>query len=142
VKSDVVLNRVATIERCLARIRSEYRDDPGRLEDYTIQDAVILNLVRACEASIDLAMHVVSKRRLGLPQESKEGFSLMVRAGILERDVGERLQRMVGFRNVAVHEYQEIDQEILAGILREHLGDFEAFCRSVLALAEQSDSNP
>src|SRR5256885_16757196 len=57
---DVVLNKAATIERCVRRIREEHAGDDRRLiEDITRQDSIVLNLQRACEAAIDLAMHLV-----------------------------------------------------------------------------------
>lgn len=56
---DVLLNKAAIIERCLQRIHEEYSGHESALEtDYTRQDAIVLNLQRACEAAIDLAMHV------------------------------------------------------------------------------------
>lgn len=66
---DVVLNKAAGIERCLLRILEEYGGDrQNLLTNQTKQDAIVLNLQRACETSIDLAMYVISRRRLGLPQ--------------------------------------------------------------------------
>jgi uncharacterized protein YutE (UPF0331/DUF86 family) len=132
VADDVVLNKVATIERCLARVREEYRDDAARLDDQTIQDALVLNLQRACEASIDLAMHLVARGRLGLPQDSRDAFSLLQQAGLLEADLSLRLQRMVGFRNVVVHQYRQLSRPILLSIVRERLGDFEDFCQAAV----------
>lgn len=130
---DVVLNKVATVERCLRRVREEFRDEPPRLDDQTVQDAVVLNLQRACETCIDLAMYLVARERLGLPQASREAFVLLERAGAMEADLSRRMQRMVGFRNVVVHAYQQLSRPILLAILREHLGDFEAFCRVAIA---------
>ena len=67
---DVLLNKVAIIERCRARLENEYRGHEDELEtNLTRQDSIILNLQRCCEAAIDLAMHVVRARGLGLPQE-------------------------------------------------------------------------
>ena len=66
---DVLLNKVAIIERCLERLEQEYRGHENELEDdLTRQDSIILNLQRCCEAAIDLAMHEVRVHRLGLPQ--------------------------------------------------------------------------
>lgn len=65
---DVIRNKAASIERCLLRIVEEYGGDQQNLiANQTKQDANILNLQRACETSIDLAMYVISRRRLGLP---------------------------------------------------------------------------
>lgn len=77
VNNDVVLNKVATIERCVNRVREVYGDNPENLMDFTKQDSIILNIQRACEASIDLAMHIVSDLKLGLPKTSREAFRLL-----------------------------------------------------------------
>jgi uncharacterized protein YutE (UPF0331/DUF86 family) len=133
--SDVVLNKTATIERCLERVREEYAGNRANLtEDITRQDAIILNLQRACQASIDLAMHVARTRALGVPQTSRDAFDLLVEDGFLSEELGLRLARMVGFRNVAIHDYQRLNLAIVQAIITEHLGDFEAFTQTALHL--------
>jgi uncharacterized protein YutE (UPF0331/DUF86 family) len=130
---DVVLNKAAIVERCLARVREVHAgDDENLLKDPTRQDSIILNLQRACEASIDLAMHLVRTRRLGLPQESREAFELLEQAGLLPSEVARAMRAMVGFRNVAVHSYRELDLAIVRAIVRERLSDFEAYTAHVL----------
>lgn len=95
---DVLLNKVATVERCLARVRDEYRGHESELEtNLTRQDAIVLNLQRACEACIDLAMHLVRKRHLGLPQESRQAFVLLEEAGLLDRELSVRMQARLQF---------------------------------------------
>lgn len=124
---DVRLNKSAIIRRCLARIGEEYRDDPAKLDNFTVQDAIVLNLLRACEAAIDLAMHLVAEQRLGVPQSSRDAFMMLERAGLLTTECAAAMMRMCGFRNIAVHNYQELEKPILLAILRSRLGDFEAF---------------
>lgn len=131
--NDVILNKTAIIERCLERVREEYAgDDTNLFDDITRQDAIVLNLQRACQAAIDLAMHLVKAHRLGVPQQSREAFSLLVEDGFLDDDLGERLERMVGFRNVAIHNYQALNLEIVKAIITRHLKDFEAFAAIAL----------
>jgi len=82
---DIVLNKTAIIERCLGRIRTEYGLIRSDLEsDLTRQDAIILNLLRAAEAAIDTAMHVVRIRRLGIPQRSRDAFVLLENNQLLD----------------------------------------------------------
>jgi uncharacterized protein YutE (UPF0331/DUF86 family) len=136
---DVVLNKAAIVERCLARVREVHAgDDANLLADPTRQDSILLNLQRACEASIHLAMYVVRKRRLGLPQETREAFSLLEQAGLLPPELARAMRAMVGSRNVAVHSYRELDLEIVRSIVRERLGDFEAFTSHVVRRLSQS----
>lgn len=130
---DVVLNKAAGIERCLLRIVEEYGGDRHNLfANQTKQDAIILNLQRACETSIDLAMYVISRRRLGLPQESRDAFALLQTAGILPNDLATRMQRMVAFRNVAVHEYARLNLDIVHTIITKHLDDFRAYSSTIV----------
>src|SRR5690625_396361 len=126
-ENDVVLNKVSTIERCLKRIYEEYDDNPDNLENYTKQDSIILNIQRACEASIDLAMHLVARRKLGVPQSSRESFDLLFENDLINKELSEKMMGMVGFRNIAVHDDQDINLTIVQKIIETHLVDFELF---------------
>src|SRR2546425_566711 len=107
---DVLLNKAAAIERAVRRAREEYGgDDANLVANQTRQDAIILNLQRACESSIDAAMHLVRVHRLGIPQETREAFDLLEAAGRLAPSLAVRLKKMVGFRNVAIHDYQKLN---------------------------------
>jgi uncharacterized protein YutE (UPF0331/DUF86 family) len=132
---DVILNKAATIERCVRRVREEFGNDERNLrDDVRRQDSIILNLQRACEASIDLAMHVVRVRKLGVPQESRDAFVFLRDAGLLSPVLAERMLAMVGFRNVAVHDYRRLDLDIVAAIAGSHLGEFLEFASTMVAL--------
>lgn len=130
---DVVLNKACILERCLQRIGEEYDGNPSTLrEDITRQDAIILNLQRVCQAAIDLAMYLVREHGLGVLQESRDAFGLLHEAGYLDSDLSERLQRMFGFRTVAVHAYQELNLDIVQSIVENGLSDFTGFTERVL----------
>ncbi len=131
--SDVVLNKVSIIERCIKRISEEYENNPNHLENITKQDSIVLNLQRACEASIDLAMHIVAEKKLGLPQTSRDAFSLLESEGVITLSLSNKMKAMVGFRNIAVHDYQEINLVILQKILDDHLVDFKEFTKTILS---------
>lgn len=50
----VLINKAATIERCVKRAREEYADNPVIFAaNFTRQDAAILNIQRACEAALE-----------------------------------------------------------------------------------------
>ena len=130
---DVLLNKASAIERAVRRAREEYgADDENLVANQTRQDAIILNLQRACESSIDAAMHLVRVHRLGIPQQTREAFDLLETAGRLAPSLAARLKKMVGFRNVAVHDYQKLNLDIVRRILVEHLDDFLEFTRVLL----------
>lgn len=130
---DVVLNKAAAIERAVLRVREVHAgDDANLFADLTRQESILLNLQRACETAIDLAMHLVRVHRLGIPQESRQAFDLLVGGGLIDADLAARMKRMVGFRNVAVHDYQAIDLAIVRSILTTRLDDFLELTRTVL----------
>jgi len=81
----VIINKFDSIQRCINRITEEYEDNPKNLEDYRRMDAIVLNLQRACEAVTDIAMYVVSTRKLGIPQTKKEAFELLEKNDIISR---------------------------------------------------------
>ncbi len=133
-ETDVIFNKMETIERCIKRIHEEYEGNPANLKDYTKQDSVILNIQRACEASIDLAMHMVSEKKLGIPQSSREVFDILEKNNIINSSLREKLKAMVGFRNIAVHDYQKINLIIVQKIIENNLDDLEIFCKIILKL--------
>jgi len=136
---NVLINKVAIIERCLARIAEEYRGHESELEtNFTRQDSIVLNVQRACEASIDAAMHVVRVRKIGVPQQSRDAFRLLRDAELLPEDLAARMQAMVGFRNVAVHNYQDLSMPVLRSILDRRLDDFRDFARLTLTIATEA----
>ena len=82
-------------------------------------------------------MHYVARHKLGVPQSSRDAFSLLNQHQRLSASTTTRMQAMVGFRNLAVHSYQELQLPILQAILDQHLQDFEAF---ISELREKSTS--
>ena len=130
---DVLLNKAATIERCVGRAREEYFRDPDTFAtDLTRQDAAILNIQRACEAALDMGQHLVRRDCLGVPQSARDVFALLARAGAIETGLAEELQRMVGFRNIAVHDYQKLQLPITVAIIETHLDGFLRYSSALL----------
>jgi uncharacterized protein YutE (UPF0331/DUF86 family) len=130
---DVLINKAAAIERAVRRVREEYAGDDNNLfANQTRQDAIILNLQRACESSIDAAMHLVRVHRLGIPQQTREAFDLLEASHRLDARVADRLKKMVGFRNVAIHDYQKLNLDIVRRIVVDHLDDLLAFAQLLL----------
>jgi hypothetical protein len=69
---DVVVQKIASIDRCLSSVRKHIADDIDRLHDAMVLDAVVLNLQRACEQATDAACREVSRRGLGVPTDSAD----------------------------------------------------------------------
>lgn len=130
---DVLINKAASIERCVARAHEEYQANPtGFASDHTRQDAAILNIQRACEAALDMGQHIIRRERLGVPQGARDVFALLAQGGWITPDLADLMKRMVGFRNIAVHQYQQLQIPITVSIIQHHLDDFLDFSKSVL----------
>ena len=138
IDKDVVFQKVNKIQNCLQRIYQTVKGDTGRLEDYGVQDIVTLNLQRAIQLAIDLAAHVVRSSSYGMPKSLKDNFSLLYQHQVIDADLKEKMERMVGFRNVAVHDYESINPDILKSIVTHHLKDIEAFYTVMLRHIEKS----
>lgn len=116
--NEVTAQKVASMQRCVARAR-ETRAAAGEnfSTNYNLQDASVLNIVRACETAIDLANMVVRKRQLGIPSQSREAFHLLERDGLIDNKTADSLGAMVGFRNIAVHQYDKLDLTIVESVI-------------------------
>ena len=130
----VIINKFDSIERCIKRINEEYENNPANLEDYRRMDAIVLNLQRACEITTDIAMYVVSTRKLGTPQTKKEAFELLEQNNLISSEISKNMKNMIGFRNIAIHDYKQIDEDILIDVIENHLNDLIEFARTILNL--------
>lgn len=129
---DIVLAKVATIQRCLVRIRQVTALDPVRLDDQNIEDIFVLNLQRAVQAAIDLGAHVLAAEGFDMPATLREIFGTLEQHGTLSASSAKLMQNMCGFRNIAVHDYQTLSKSILKTILTNHLKDLEDFYSEIL----------
>ena len=129
---DVLIRKITSLQRCVARARDlRRRAGVGFATSFDLQDAAVLNVLRACETSIDLANMLLRQDRLGIPSESREAFGILVREQRIAADLGGRLQKMVGFRNVTVHQYRTLEPEIVAAVIDSGLDDLLTFAEVV-----------
>lgn len=127
---DICFNKAAIIERSLRRMKEEYSFDPD-LKSFTHIDALVLNVERACQAAIDMAMHITAVHHLGIPQNSGDAFTILGKSNILTEDTVKKMISMTGFRNVAIHEYQALDMKVLHYISCEGWKAMAVFCSEV-----------
>jgi uncharacterized protein YutE (UPF0331/DUF86 family) len=128
----VIINKYDIIEKCLGRIDEEYDNNSQNLEDYRKMDCIVLNLQRACEATIDIAMYIVSTRKLGIPQSKKEAFQILENDSIITKEMSKNMKNMAGFRNIAIHDYKNIDEEVIKDVVENHLYELIEFAKTIL----------
>ena len=134
INKDVLFQKTNSIQNCLKRIHDTIDGDLNKLNNLDVQDIVVLNLQRAIQLVIDMGSYLVAIKQLGIPQSLKDVFVILEQNNCLSHILSERLQKMVGFRNIAVHDYQAVDKDILKAVISKHLKDFEDFYTEILKL--------
>ncbi|WP_257254121.1 MULTISPECIES: DUF86 domain-containing protein [unclassified Endozoicomonas] len=130
---DVILNKYSIIQRCLGRIEEEYVGHEDELTtNFTRQDSIILNIQRASQAATDLANRVIRLKQLGIPQGSRDSFSLLSDHGYVSVKLADSMMKMIGFRNIAFHEYQKLNIDILKAVIVKHVQEIKLFAEETM----------
>lgn len=130
--------KITSLQRCVSRAREELTSAGAAFaSNHTAQDAAVLNVLRAYETAIDLANMVIRKGKLGIPSETRESFAILMREQLVPHDLGMRLQKMVGFRNLAVHRYRELDMDIVRAVISHGLDDLLTFAQTARSLLNE-----
>ena len=126
--------KLAELSRRLKRIEAKR---PASLKtlaaDEDLRDILARNLEVAIQGCIDIALHLCAAHG-AVPPTAAQAFSVLAERGMIDRALAQKLQRAVGFRNVLVHEYTEVDWKIVMQVLRTGTRDLGAFGKAVLAL--------
>jgi uncharacterized protein YutE (UPF0331/DUF86 family) len=129
----IIINKIESVERCLKRIEDKY-DEVHFKDDFDMQDIVILNLQRACEQCIDIAHRTLKIKQLGLPKDSAEAFISLSEAGIIELGLAQQLKKMVGFRNIAVHDYTNMNLDVVKFVVKNGTKDMRNFIQAIITM--------
>ena len=130
---EVILNKFSGLEKCINRVREEYTACNGDIKnDILRQDSIILNIERACEQCIDIGQRIIRKKKLGLAKEYRDVFTILSEQKVISETMADHLKKMVGFRNLAIHEYTAIDIDILKAIIENRLEELLEFGRIII----------
>lgn len=126
VDRDLLLRKVADLERYVEQL-AMYRDVgiEAYAANWQMQRIVERTLHLAIETCMDIAEHIVADRRLGIPETGAASFELLTEASVLPEDLGASLVKMVGFRNILVHDYARIDHARVLAIVRTDVADLQ-----------------
>jgi uncharacterized protein YutE (UPF0331/DUF86 family) len=128
----LVAKRLAFIETCLRELRQLARPDE-LATDIREQRFIEHTLQLGIQAALDVASHIVSGERLGETGTNRDLFDRLANAGWVTHELAGRVSNMAGFRNILVHGYTDIDLQIVADVLANHLGDLDLFVSSIRA---------
>lgn len=136
---NLLLNRKLTsLNRCLDRIKDKTPKSSSDLEqDLDLQDIIGVNLERAVQITVDIASHIIASYRLDSPNTMTGVFTVLSKAGVLDPSLANILSRTVGFRNIAVHEYDQLDWNKVYSLITNDLSVFKSFGKVILGLMDQ-----
>jgi uncharacterized protein YutE (UPF0331/DUF86 family) len=128
----LMMQKLESLRRCLNRVEEKCPADVQTLQqNLDVQDIVVLNLTRAVQLCVDMATHLIADSEATMPATMGESFKTLHELGIIEKQVAESLRKAVGFRNVAVHNYDVVDWDIVYAICTQHMQDFKIFAKQV-----------
>jgi uncharacterized protein YutE (UPF0331/DUF86 family) len=133
----VLVQKIESLRRCIRRVEEK---SPSHLQDLfkdaDLQDILVLNLTRAVQLCVDIGSHIISQSNETAPGTMGEVFSALERMSIISAETSESMKKAVGFRNVAVHNYDAINWEIVFAICRKSVPEFRQFVSDISAFAK------
>ena len=128
----LIAQKLESLRRCLQRITDKCPASARELaNDPDAQDIIALNLTRSVQLCVDMAAHIISTQDMTAPDTMGQAFEALDSAGIIDDDLSDRMKRAVGFRNIAVHNYEVINWEIVHAVCTRNLDDFVQFAKAV-----------
>jgi uncharacterized protein YutE (UPF0331/DUF86 family) len=125
---EIVEQKLESLRRCLRRIETKCPADAATLiADIDLQDIISLNLSRAVQISVDIAAHLIAGMNVPPPDTMGQTFDRLAESGVVSNELASRLKKAVGFRNIAIHNYESINWNIVHNIAKHHLADFSEF---------------
>ena len=133
----VIGEKLLSLNRCLERVKLHTPANVEALQsDFDTQDIICLNIQRAVQISVDIAAHILAEQLHEQTPTMAETFLALSRHGLLDSQLASRLAKAVGFRNIAVHEYDTLDMNILYSIITKEIGCFYEFSDAVVLRIE------
>lgn len=140
---DLIEQKLESLRRCLQRVQAKCPTAPETLAlDIDLQDIVSLNLSRAVQLSVDIGAHLIAGMSVPPPGTMGQTFDLLAQQQVIEDALAQRLKKAVGFRNVAVHNYEAINWHIVHAIVTNHLGEFADFAKAVIVWLDATETPP
>ncbi len=128
----LIAEKIDSLIRCIKRVIDKRPDTVEQLAaDVDLQDIITLNLSRATQLTVDIAVHIISVSDSAVPGTMAETFDVLATNGILTGKVASRMKKAVGFRNIAVHNYQKIDWHIVFNICHKNINDFKDYVKEI-----------
>jgi len=136
----LLLRKLAELERNLEQIR-EYSNITIEQysSDWKVQRIIERTLQIMIETCVDISGHIISDKGYRIPKSYADTFRILYEENILEKELFEIMEKMAKFRNIVVHNYDEVDASIVVNILKGHLGDFLTYKNAIINILKEID---
>ncbi len=136
VNQNIIKAKINHIENNLQRLREKQNITLDELKkNIDLQDIILHNLQLSIQGCIDIASHVISDEGWTVPDTLAGLFDILTKHKIISRDLNEKLKKMVGFRNIIIHEYGTIDLNKVYSILTHDINDINSFLKQICVYA-------
>lgn len=128
----IIANKLESLRRCIKRIEQKTPNSSEALyADLDLQDILVVNISRAVQLCVDIAAHIVANSDHPAPKTMGEAFDILTTLSILDEQTASNLKKAVGFRNIATHNYDEINWDITYFICTKRINDFTSFASQI-----------
>jgi len=129
---DIIMRKLDSLARCVKRLEEKRPATLDELiKDIDTQDIISINLERAVQVSVDIGAHVIADLSVPPPKTMGEVFAILVAQKLIPEKTGLALRKAVGFRNLSVHAYDQVDWERVFDIVHARLDDFRKFADAI-----------
>jgi uncharacterized protein YutE (UPF0331/DUF86 family) len=133
IDKNVILDKASRVDRHIKRVESKRNITIDQfLENADVQDILLFNLQVAIQTCIDIASHIVSDEDMGVPGSTSEIFYLLQDNGYINQAQTEKIVSAIGFRNLLVHEYGNLDLKRVYNIINNNTDDLREFVTAIL----------
>jgi len=128
----IFAQKLESLRRCIQRVEEKTPSGVAQVvQDPDIQDILVLNLTRAVQLCVDIGSHVISETDEPAPATMGDVFLTLEKLGAITSVTCVSMRKAVGFRNIAVHNYDVINWEIVFAICQKSLIDFRRFAKEI-----------
>jgi len=132
-KHSLLTAKVMVAEEFIGRVREKLPASFATFEkDRDLQDMILFNLIQAIQTCVDIAAHIVSDERMGTAGSMNEFFYRLQEKRVITVDLTEHLVKAVGFRNVCVHGYLDLDFNVAYKAAETGIKDLEDFLAAMV----------
>ena len=133
VNETLILRKLSELEQYSGQI-TEFKEITVNAyeNDWKLQRIIERTLQMMIETCVDIAGHIISDNNFRIPDSYADTFKVLSDNKIIPEGLCQAMVQISKFRNIIVHHYDRVDAEIVVGILRKRLDDFNSYKKSIL----------